>query len=74
MNCESVRNSLSLLLYGELSFDEEERVEQRITEIVRNDTAGVAHQRPREGNRQEEVEAGGQARTHDRSTHQDIAL
>src|SRR5687768_7116980 len=30
MNCEPVRNSLSLLLYGELSFDEEERVEQHL--------------------------------------------
>ena len=30
MNCESVRNSLSLLLYGELSFDDEERIEQHL--------------------------------------------
>lgn len=30
MNCESVRNSLSLLLYGELSFDEEESIEQHL--------------------------------------------
>jgi hypothetical protein len=30
MNCESVKNSLSLFLYGELSFGEEERVEQHL--------------------------------------------
>ena len=53
---------------------QEERIEQRITEIVRNNTAGVEHQRPGEGDCQEKVEAGCQAETHDRSTHQDIAL
>ena len=32
MKCGPVRNSLSLLLYGELSFEEEERVEQHLDE------------------------------------------
>jgi hypothetical protein len=45
MNCESVRNSLSLLLYGELSFDDEERIEQHLDscepcrELFRKETA-----------------------------------
>ena len=34
MNCETVKNQLSLLLYGELSFDEEEQVEQHLSECA----------------------------------------
>ncbi|MBK5290739.1 MAG: HEAT repeat domain-containing protein [Acidobacteriia bacterium] len=34
MNCESVKSRLSLLLYGELSFHEEEQLEQHLSECL----------------------------------------